>query len=1166
MTQPCRILLVEDSPEDYEIIRYNLKKGGLDADIVRVETESEYVERLAAGGVDVVLSDANLPRFSGREALEVRNRLAPLVPFILVSGAVGDEMAVEFLRNGCVDYVLKEKLTRLPSAVTRAVEEAVSKAERSRAQEAVAESEARFRRMADNSPMFIWMMDPEGNPTFMNAPFCRYLGRPVGTVENMDWTTTMHPDDVQRVMTAYREGIEARKTFTVEYRLRNSLGEYRWILDTTAPNYLPSGEYIGYLGSAVDIHDRKVAEEALRESEQKFRSLFDHHAAVKLLVDAQTGAIVDANRSAEQYYGWPQSVLTAMTVVDLNLDPPEAVRRRMQDVLDRRRNSFVTRHRRSDGTVRDVEVFSTLIDIRNRSILYSIVIDITDKVRSEERLRLNDAALNSAKNAMMIADTQGTIEWVNPAFTELTGYSTEEALGRNPRDLVRSGRHDRAFYTALWSTILAGRVWHGELVNRRKDGTLYDEEQTITPIRGADGAVTHFISVKQDITERKRMEESLRRSTEMLDTFFHQSLDACFYMELRHPIDWTDDARRGAMMEDVYETARIVKVNDALLRQFRISRDAVMRLNPRAMFDEDFEKTARLFTKLFDTGAMYYSTTMRREDDKSEMVLEGNAVCIRDGQGRITGFFGIQRDVTDEHREREELQRNEERYRRFFEEDMTGDFITRPDGTIVMCNPSFARIFGYPSAEHMLTLNARELYADPDERVEWLRTIKRDRKVDRYMLRGRRSDGSEFVALMTAIANFNPAGDIVEMVGYITDDSRRQEMESQMIQAQKMESIGELASGVAHDFNNILNNILGFSQQLVKYHGDPARVLRYTDTIVKSANRGTEIASKLLAFARRRKPDLSVISLTDVIADVLQMCRDTFMHVIELESDIAPDLWKVQGDRSSVYQMLLNICMNSRDAMADGLPGGRRGQLRFEARNQTAVNPDLHWFRQTPPSRCVEIVIRDNGPGLPSGIIDRIFDPFFSTKTQNGQKGTGLGLTVVYNIVKTHHGAVQVRSEEGKGAEFRLFIPAVEYVGADQETGNVERFRSQFNELVLLVDDEEGMRDMGSEILEESGYRVVTAATGAEAVEIFRQRHNDIALVILDLVLPDIDGGQTFLKMKTISPSFKAFFCSGFVTQSVITNLLAEENLGALQKPFRQEQFLKFVFDTLYGQ
>ncbi|KAB2920921.1 MAG: response regulator, partial [Bacteroidetes bacterium] len=121
MTQPCRILLVEDSPEDYEIIRYNLKKGGLDADIVRVETESEYVERLAAGGVDVVLSDANLPRFSGREALEVRNRLAPLVPFILVSGAVGDEMAVEFLRNGCVDYVLKEKLTRLPSAVTRAV-------------------------------------------------------------------------------------------------------------------------------------------------------------------------------------------------------------------------------------------------------------------------------------------------------------------------------------------------------------------------------------------------------------------------------------------------------------------------------------------------------------------------------------------------------------------------------------------------------------------------------------------------------------------------------------------------------------------------------------------------------------------------------------------------------------------------------------------------------------------------------------------------------------------------------------------------------------------------------------------------------------------------------------------------------------------------------------
>ncbi|MFZ4619420.1 MAG: PAS domain S-box protein [Bacteroidota bacterium] len=1165
MNANYQILLVEDSLDDAEIIRYELKKSGMTFTIDRVDTEKDFLEQLRSKKYDVVLSDYQLPQFSGRRALELLMAEHLLLPFILVSGAVGDEIAVEMLRNGCVDYVLKDKLTRLPSAVERSIQESHLLREKNSVLDALKESELRFRRIADNSPMLIWMSDVNKHTNYVNRTWCQFTGRSVNDEVADGWLHSVHPDDRDYCRMTFDSAFDARRQFTSEYRIRFHDGSYRWVLDNGLPNYLPNGEFIGFLGSCIDITERKKTEEQLRESEQKFRSLFDNHSAIKMLIDAETGQIIDANKSAVAYYGWSHDELVSMKIFDINTLPPSDVMDYIKSVVQHRNNHFMTAHRRKSGSNRYIDEYSNAIVISGKPMLFSIIHDITDKVRSEEQLRLNNAALQSAVNAIMISDSQGKIIWANPAFLALTGYSYEEIIGRNPRDLSRSGKHSDEFYETMWRTILAGEVWQGEVINRRKDNSLYYEEQTITPLINEHGSVTHFISIKQDVSQRKQMEDSLRRSTEMLDKFFHQSLDACYFMQMKRPIPWTQVERREEFIREIYETASITKMNSALLNQYHISSEEVLSMSPRMMFDGEFEKVKGLFTQLFDSGATYYSTSMKRDFDNTHIVVEGNAVCIYDELEQITGFFGIQRDVTQSIKEKEELQLNQDRYKKFFEEDMTGDFISKPNGSVVMCNHSFARMFGFHSVQEVLAVHADTFYVDPDERITMMRKLKEEKKIEHYVLHAKRLNGQEFIVLMTAIAHFDPNGEIIEIVGYITDDTRRQEMEMQMIQAQKMESIGELASGVAHDFNNILNNIYGFSQQLVKYHTDPSRVLRYSDTIAKSAQRGTDIASKLLSFARQKKTETTILSVPEIVADVVQMCNDTFMHAIDVTSQCDVSLWKVQGERSGLYQMMLNICMNARDALLDAPETGLRGSLTIEAKNRTAQNPTLHWFRNSVPSQYVEIIISDNGPGIAQQNLDKIFDPFFSTKKLSTLKGTGLGLTVVYNIVKTHQGAISVKSEIGKGTKFHIYLPAVGYTTTEETGSESAVFRSRNNEMVLLVDDEEGMRELGRELLEENGFQVITAADGFQALDILQQNKAKIDLVILDLVMPGMDGGQTYLRMKKIKPDLKAFFCSGYVTDTLITNLLAEENLSALQKPFRPDQFVKFVHSVLYA-
>jgi len=389
MPHELKILHLEDDRRDAELVRETLAADGIIADVECVDTESGYVCALKRRKFDLILADYSLPSFDGGTALAIANKHAPGIPFIFVSGPLGEEVAIESLKSGATDYVLKHRLQRLSHAVYRAIEE---RSER---------------------------------------------------------------------------------------------------------------------------EERKLASEALRASESRYRELFESNPLPMWVYDLETLAFLEVNAAAINHYGYSREEFLGMTIKDIR--PPEDVPSLNQTVsppseLERART---WRHQKRDGTIIYVEVTTHTINSSERPSEIVLANDVTERKQNEEQLRLQGAALESAANAIMITNDKGVIIWVNPAFTQTTGYAQEEVLGKNAR-LLKSGEQDREFYGNMWDTILAGRVWRDTIVNRRKDGTLNHEDMTITPILNNTGTITHFVAIKQDITELEQALGDLHEKNEEL--------------------------------------------------------------------------------------------------------------------------------------------------------------------------------------------------------------------------------------------------------------------------------------------------------------------------------------------------------------------------------------------------------------------------------------------------------------------------------------------------------------------------------------------------------------------------------------------------------------------------------------------------------------------------
>jgi nitrogen-specific signal transduction histidine kinase len=367
------------------------------------------------------------------------------------------------------------------------------------------------------------------------------------------------------------------------------------------------------------------------------------------------------------------------------------------------------------------------------------------------------------------------------------------------------------------------------------------------------------------------------------------------------------------------------------------------------------------------------------------------------------------------------------------------------------------------------------------------------------------------------------------------DVTELRKLENQLRQSQKLEVIGALAGGIAHDFNNVLGGILGYASLLRTYLKDRPTAAKYVETIERAAVRGAELSGRLLAASRKSPGQLAPVNLNQVIEETLELLTHTIPKGIRIDKRLDPRLHLMMADASQLQQIVLNLCVNARDAMPEG------GLLRVSTR----LLEGTEGSESRRPGRKVLISVEDSGVGMDAKTLSRLFEPFFSTK---GEAGTGLGLSVVYGIVKSLGGDVGVKSSPGRGARFEVVLPCLWAEESLVETQVEEVARGQ-GELILLVDDEKVLRDLGKDILESQGYRVATVSSGEEALDYLRDAR-DVALVILDVVMPGLGGNETYRRLRGFDRSIPVLFSSGLTAEQSVRDILDEGCAGFIPKPY----------------
>lgn len=414
-------------------------------------------------------------------------------------------------------------------------------------------------------------------------------------------------------------------------------------------------------------------------------------------------------------------------------------------------------------------------------------------------------------------------------------------------------------------------------------------------------------------------------------------------------------------------------------------------------------------------GTQCFESELQRPDGSIRQVVFHKATFDKP-DGSQGGLVGAILDITERKEAMASLRQSEERYRQFFEDDLTGAFIATVDGRLQTCNPAFARIFGFSSAEQALGLDMRNIHPDPATRERMLERLRREKKIERVSLEVRAPDGRTLYLILNAVGIFDDGGELVALRGYLFDDTERQNLAEQLMNSQKMEAVGRLAAGLAHDFNNLLTAIIGYSDALQKELVEPRQV-RCAEQIHLAGERAAALTDKLLALSRRQRLHLSALDLNKLIAGLEHLLQRLLGREIRLVLcfDSVPVM--IRADEARLEQVILNLVLNARDAMPDG------GNLTISTARVCLDEEQARSFLEARPGAYGVLTVADDGQGIPEQVLPHIFEPFFTTK-QKG-KGTGLGLATTYGVIAQGGGFISVSSSVGVGTAFKVFLPEV---------------------------------------------------------------------------------------------------------------------------------------------
>lgn len=887
-----------------------------------------------------------------------------------------------------------------------------------------------------------------------------------------------------------------------------------------------------------EIAERKRAEDALRETELKFRSVWEkatdgmritNEKGVVLLVNDAYCKMVD--KPHEEIEGKPMSIVYEVAAQAKTL-------RRLQERF--RSRSVPASFERDivlwNGKRISFELSNTFLEIPSQpTLLLSILRDTTERKQAEDALRESESRyrtlVNISPDAITLTDLNENIILVNQRTVELHGYDTvEEMVGLNAFSLIAP--EDRELATAnARRTFEVGSVRDVQYTLLKKDGTTFPAELGASTIVDARGKPQAFIAITRNITERKRAEEALVKLSQAIDA----SGEAIFLTDREGIFTFVNP---GFTSLYGYAAAEVVgKTTPRILKSGLLGSD-----------------TYDAFWKTLVNGQETRGELKNRRKDGTLVEVDGSASAILGEKKNIIGFLGIQRDITERKRAEEALRKSEEQYRQFFEDDLTGDYVSTPDGKILSCNPAFARIFGFESVKEVLNTDAGTVFNEPENQGKFLRLLREKKRLEYYESEFLLRDGSRVYCIENAVGIFDPQGELAQIRGYIFDESRRKLLERQLVQAQKLESLGTLASGIAHDFNNILGIILGYATLLTRGEPNPDNIRNSAQAVVKASMRGAALVKQLLTFARKADAQLVSVRLNDIVSEISELLSETMTKVIGITLDLEKRLPAISADPTQIHQVILNLCVNARDAMPNG------GTLTLATHLQWG-DAIRNKFPTAAARQYVALSVADTGVGMDERTRSRIFEPFFTTKEIG--KGTGLGLSVVFGIMESHKGFVNVESEAGKGTTFNLYFPIPQSVEIKQANAELEKEIPGGTETLLVVEDEELLRELLRTSLRSAGYTVLTAVDGQEAIDLFDQHWRDIQLVLSDIGLPKLSGYNVFRKMKRTKPNLRFILASGSIEPQLKSEISKEGLEDFVQKPYSVYEVLQAVRSIL---
>jgi PAS domain S-box-containing protein len=1093
-------------------------------------------------------------------------------------------------------------------SVTHVVEAVRDVTDLVQAYEALKESEEKYRLLVENANEAIFVIQ-DGMLRFFNIKNIELIGYSKEELTSTPFINFVHPDDREVTIGRYLKRIRGEEPSGVNVlRIIDKAGNIKWAeVNSVLISWEGRPATLNFLN---DVTEHKQAEEALRISEEKYRTILETIEEGYYEVDL-TGNFTFFNDSLCRMMGYTKDELMGMNNRQY-MD--EETAKKVYEVFSRLYatgepyEAFDWEIIRKDGTKRFHDSSVSLIrNEKGEGIGFrGIARDITERKKAEESLRESEKrfklAAESSSDLIYEWDIKERVDWFGK-IDELLGYVPNEF----PRTFeawtnsVHPDDRDRVI-TAVKNHLEKNEPYDIEYRVRRKDGTYNYWWVRGTAVGDEKGNPYRWVGAVTDITQRKRAEEALHSSENKYRTLIENVPQKIFLKD----------------KNSVY-----ISCNKSYAQDLKIKPDEISGRTDCEFYPKELaEKYRADDKKIIERG--------KTEEIEEKYIQNGQEVWVntiktpvKDEKGNILGILGIFWDITDRKRAEESLKQSEENARQFAQENA----IMAEIGRIISSTLNIDEVYESFSKEVKKIIFFDRIvinYIDTDKgtvrNVYMAGKGLQDRNVkDIYPLEG--SGNAEMVrtrsTLLIQTKDFNEYKDrfpmllstfqagfrsimnvplfskgkiigglllrslkpyaytdkevrLAERIGFqiagaianaqlyterIQAESERAALQEQLRQSQKMEAIGQLAGGVAHDFNNLLTVIKGYSQLSLTEMKKEDPLKENIEEIKKSADRAADLTRQLLAFSRRQVMEMKVLDLNDLLRNLDKLLRRVIGEDIELTTILEENLGRAKTDPGQIEQVIMNLAVNARDAMSKG------GKLTIETANVELDQAYARAHVAVKPGPYVMISASDTGVGMPPEIRDRIFEPFFTTKEKG--RGTGLGLSTVYGIVKQSGGNIWVYSEPEKGTTFKIYLPRVDEPFEELKEKLVKEELPRGNETILIVEDEEDVLKLAGRILSRQGYHVLEALSGEEALRICKKEKEPFHLLLTDVVMPQMSGRQLEEQLSRVCQDFKVLYMSGYTDNAITHHGVLEKGLKYIQKPFTVDGLIRKIREVL---